>query len=338
MKGDPMPKSTGKLPTVTIVIEWENAVDVEAYWVHRAMQALEAELARFHDAMRVPVRVLYLYDQALVKAPAISDTIAAVAPRLPELCALELLPTPGLTYYQLKNYGAQRTTTEFVVMLDSDAAPQPGWLPALLQPFEDPEVMAVAGFTTLGHNNLASKMMALTWTFDLPSERQATLRRKKIHANNCAFRTAFFQANPWPDLPAFKKQCGFWLHDIERRGIKWVRTTEAMTVHAPQPGIRFLMWRAWTAGGDRDFQAYHTVSTGRLGRLGFAVFFWLKKCWRSTYRIVMKGHEVQLPLWQLPAALFLAYSYYTILCAAQLIAALTRRGAPLAALQQATQG
>lgn len=332
-----MPKSSDKLPAVTILIEWENAMDVEAYWVHRALQAFTAELAHCQDEMSTPARVLYLYDRSRVQEQDIRDTIAKVAPRLPALCTLELVPTPGLTYYQLKNYGAQRTTTEFVVMLDSDAAPQPDWLSGLLQPFEDPEVMAVGGFTTLGHNNVVSRVMALIWTFNLPSEHQATRQRKKIHANNCAFRTEFFQANPWPDLPAFKKQCGFWLRDIDRRGIKWVRTTAARTVHAPQPGVAFLTWRAWMAGSDRDVQTYYTRGPSRRQRLGFAVSYWLKKCWRSTRRIVRKGHEVQLPLWQMPAALFLAYGYCTILFVAQVVAALTRRYAPLATLQQATQ-
>ena len=332
-----MPKGTVQLPAVTILLEWENAMDVEAAWVHRAMQALEAELERCLPQMQAPPRVMYLYDQSTVNAQDISDTIAKVVPRLPEVCALELVPTPGLTYYQLKNYGVQRTKTDLVVMLDSDAAPQPGWLPGLLKPFEDSEVMAVGGFTVLGHHNLLSRMLALTWIFHLPSERGITTQRQKINANSCAFRTAFFQANPWPELPAFKKQCGFWLRDIDRRGIKWVRTVGAMTVHAPHPGLRFMVWRAWTSGRDRDFQAYHTVSPWRLGRLGYAVYFWLKKCWRSTYRIVTKGHEVHLPVWHMPAALCLAYGYYTILFAGQLASALTRRYEPLEELQQATQ-
>ena len=110
-----------------------------------------------------------------------------------------------------------------------------------------------------------------------------------------------------------------------------------MTVHAPQPGMPFLMWRAWMAGRDRDLQGYHTVRPSRLGRLRFAIHFWLKKCWHSTRRIVTQGHEVQLPFWQIPAALLLAYSYYTILFAAQMVSALTRRYTPLADLQQAAQ-
>jgi Glycosyl transferase family 2 len=329
--------SDEKLPPVTILIEWENAQDVEDFWVRRAMTALQDELERQHNRCAEPPRVMYLFNQEVVSADDIRKEIALVAPKLPQLCKLEFQATPGLTYYKLKNYGVGLTKTEFVVMVDSDAGPQPGWLPAILKPFERPEVMAVGGFTMLGYNNLVSKVMALTWIFNLKSERDITLERHKIHANNCAFRTEFFKANPWPDLPAFKKQCGFWIRDIEARGIPWVRTAEAMTIHAPQPGIPFLTWRAWTAGLDRDYQGAQTISQSKLRRLLFALQFWLKKSWRATRRIIGKGHEVDLPVWQMPAALFLAYGYYGIAFVAQLYAALTRSYEPLRALRQVSQ-
>lgn len=329
--------SDSKLPPVTILIEWENAQDVEDFWVRRAMTALQDELERQHNRCAEPPLVMYLFDRNKVAEGDIRKEIAAVAPKLERFCELRFVPTPGLTYYKLKNHGVGLTRTEFVVMLDSDAGPQPGWLPALLKPFERPEVMAVGGFTMLGYNNLVSKVMALTWIFNLKSERDRTEKRHKIHANNCAFRTAFFQANPWPDLPAFKKQCGFWIRDIEARGIPWVRTADAVTIHAPQPGIPFLTWRAWTAGLDRDYQGAQTISQSKLRRLLFAFEFWLKKSWRATRRIVGKGHEVDLPVWQMPAALFLAYGYYLILLAGQLYAASTRRYEPLRPLREVSQ-
>lgn len=324
-----------KLPPVTILIEWENAQDVADLWVRRALTALQEELERQSGICAEPPRVMYLYNRHAVTEAHIRREIAEAAPRLEQVSRIELVPTDGLTYYKLKNYGVSLTTTELVVMLDSDAAPQPGWLPGLLKPFADPEVMAVGGFTVLGYNNLVSKVMALSWIFNLRSEREQTLKRHKIHANNCAFRTAFFQQNPWPDLPAFKKQCGFWIRDIERRGIKWVRTVDAMTVHAPQPGIPFLTWRAWTAGLDRDFQGAHTISMAKGRRVLFAFEFWARKCWRATRRIVGKRQEVDLPLWQVPAALLLAYGYYTIVLTAQLWSALTQSFGPLGTAGQA---
>src|SRR5262249_7620748 len=156
-------------------------------------------------------------------------------------------------------------------------------------PFADPEVMAVAGFTTLGHNNVVSRMMALCWIFDLPSEREITGARRAMHANNPAVRTAFFPAHPLPDPGAFKNQCGLWKRDIERAKIKGVLTADAMTIHAPQPGGTFLIWRAWIEGRDRDFQEAHLMSAARLARLGYDGKFWWKRVSRSTKRILRKG-------------------------------------------------
>ena len=325
-----MPLEQQTIPPITIVIEWENAIDVEDKWTQRAMASFEAELARCHNMMSAKPRVMYLYDNSSVDEQAVRNTIATAAPRLPELADLELVPAQGLTYYKLKNYGVQRTKTDLVVFLDSDAGPQPGWLQALLKPFDDPEVMAVGGFTVLGHEDLLSRTMALSWIFNLPSEREETVKRHKIHANNAAFRTAFFKANPFPDLDgAFKKQCGFWLRDISKRGFKWVRTADAMTLHAPHPGGSFIVWRAWTTGLDRDFQAYHTVTQSRLGRLGYSFWFWAKKVGRSWYRIWVKGSEVDLPVWQRPAAMLISLGFFTLALAGELYSSVSRSFKPL---------
>ena len=334
MATEPTPITPPTLPPITILIEWENAIDVEDKWTHRAMQALRPtrRVARpdaSPTAGDVPLRPRWVAEELIRR------TIATVAPRIPELCKLEMVPAPGLTYYKLKNYGVARTETEFVVMLDSDAAPQPGWLPGLLAPFADPQVMAVGGFTVLAYDDLLSRVLALIWIFHLRGDRQITLKRKKINANNCAFRTEFFKANPWPDLPAFKKQCGFWLRDIEKRGIKWVRTVDAMTVHAPHPGYAFSSGApglpVLIASPD-----LHAGYTTRLGRLGYAVFFWIKRSVRSTLRILTRGREVELRWWQIPAALLVGNLYFAVLFVGQVWGALTRSYAPLAAARPAT--
>ncbi len=325
-----MKATSSQLPPLTIVIEWENAIDVEDEWARRAMASLQDELVRTHNLMSEKARIMYLYDETAVDQKTIRDTVSIAAPRLQELANVEFLPTPGLTYYKLKNYGVQQTKTELVIFLDSDAGPQPGWLAGLVKPFADPEMMAVGGFTVLGYEDLLSKTMALSWIFNLPSEAGLTVKRKKIHANNAAFRTKFFQENPFPDLVGpFKKSCGFWLRDIDKRGFKWTRTAEAMTVHAPHPGGKFIMWRAWTTGLDRDYQAFHTVTTSKIGRLGYAFVFWANKVGRSWYRIWTKGSEVQLPVWQRPAAMVLSFGFFTVALGGELWSALTRHFAPL---------
>lgn len=324
-----MANPTETLDPVTILIEWENAIDVEDEWTFRAMRALEAEIARVYGRMTTPPEIVYLYDETAVDERVIRDTLDKVAPQLGKLARVRLVPTPGLTYYQLKNYGAQQVTTDIVMLLDSDAGPQEGWLEGLLKPFDEPEIMVTAGSTVLGHEDFLSRTMALVWIFDLPSEAESTARQRGLHANNCAFRTAFFQANPFPDLPTFKKQCGFWLRDVRARGYRFVRTAEAIVVHAPHPGLRYVIWRAWTAGLDRDFQTYHSVATSRFGRVGRAFRFAAKKCARSLRRIVTRHREVDLPVWQTPFAVLAAWGYYGILFVGQIAAASTRSYGPL---------
>ena len=47
-----------QLPPVTIVIEWENAIDVEDKWTKEAMAALERELAAVGPRMAAKPRVM----------------------------------------------------------------------------------------------------------------------------------------------------------------------------------------------------------------------------------------------------------------------------------------
>lgn len=318
-------------PPVTIVIEWENAIDVEDEWTRVAMVALERELvsvaARFPDARP---RVTYLYDSTAVEPGTIERTIDRVAPRIREAADVEIVAAPGLTYYKLKNFGISRADTELSIMLDSDAAPQPGWLENLVKPFADPSVVVVGGFTVLAYNDLLSRTMALSWFFDLADEREKTARRRAVHVNNCAVRTEFFRAHPFPDLPMFKKQCEVWLKELTVAGHHVVRTADAMTVHAPHPGWRFLMGRAWCSGRDGDVLAYYMNTRGRPARARLALRNFRKKLGKAWRQIRRRGRSIGLTAWQVPAALTIALGFYSITFVAQLGSALTRSFAPMA--------
>lgn len=51
--------------------------------------------------------------------------------------------SPGLT--KARNIGARSTSADLVAYIDDDAVPEPGWLDALVRPFDDPAVGAVTG-------------------------------------------------------------------------------------------------------------------------------------------------------------------------------------------------
>ena len=329
MRQDSLAKGRLKLPAITIVIEWENAIDVADEWTRKAMAALLEELSAASGLFRSKPRIIYLYDSSKVPTGTIEKAIQAVAPQLVQLADVETLPTPGLSYYKLKNYGIARSQTELTVMLDSDAAPQEGWLENLLEPFADPEIMVVGGFTVLGTTDLLSRTMALSWVFNLPHQEAKTAKRSKIHVNNCAVRTDFFREHPFPDLPAFKKQCVFWLRGLTAEGYKFVRTPHAKAVHAPHPGPRFLAWRAWTGGIDSDYLGFQTVSRSRLGRLAYAFRYFGRKTLRAWRNIIRHGDKVGLPAWQFPAAMVISLTYYLVTLTGQLFSVAINDWEPL---------
>lgn len=312
------------LPAVTLVIEWENAIDLLDAWTQRAMRGLARELGEVGPRLPERPRVIYLYDRTKVPDGTIESAIEKGVPELRDVADLEIVPTEGLTYYKLKNEGVARTRTPIAVMVDSDVDPQPGWLEALLAPFDDPEVMAVGGFNQLAPEDLVSRAMALTWIFDIKGESARTELRKALHVSNCAVRTEFFKAHPFPDLEAFKKQCNFWMRAIQKEGFGYVRTGAAVGIHAPHPGIGFIAWRGWMAGRDADFVTYHTHTHNRLGRLVYAFGHFGKKLGRSWYRILFRGHAVGLPVWQRPVALIVPLGYFGVVLTAQIGSSLTR--------------
>ena len=319
----PAPQSA-TLPAATIVIEWENAIDVDDEWAGRAVAGLARELAETAASLPSPPVVNYLFDRTAVTPDTIRQIIDQAAPDLGQHCTLELVPTDGLSYYELKNYGAARATTEISVFLDSDAAPRPGWLRAMLTPFADQAVVAVGGITVLAYEDFFSRSLALSWIFGLEGERHRTSRQWGIYANNTAVRTAFFNDHPFPKLSTYKYQCVFWLRAILDQGRGYVRAPDALTIHAPHPGYRFLAWRAWITGLDRDFYVFHARSRSRVRRGMKALGFFTARTARTWWRIAAKRGAVGLPAWQVPGAMAVALIYNGGVLGGQLWSAATR--------------
>ena len=86
------------LPAVTLIIEWENAIDVEDEWTAKSMIALEREMRAVAPRMRARPRIMYLYDRNAVAEGTIARVLDAVAPGLRRDADVEVVPTEGLTY------------------------------------------------------------------------------------------------------------------------------------------------------------------------------------------------------------------------------------------------
>jgi hypothetical protein len=80
---------------------------------------------------------------------------------------------------------------------------------------------------------------------------------------------------------------------------------------------------------DRDYQAFQTATRSRIGRLGFAFKFFGGKVGKSWWRIWTRGRNVELPMWQRPAAMAIILGFYGVGLAGEIGSALTRSFEPL---------
>jgi hypothetical protein len=304
-------------PRATLVIEWENALDAQNTWVRLALTRLQAEVERI-AGREAPPPVLFVYDQEKASEEAIRALIAEVAPRLGDSGLVRLIPNPGLSYYELKNHGARLAESEFVLFVDSDTGPLPGWYDAMLEPFTDPEVIGVGGMTLLGLDTLMSRVFALTWFNPLEHEGERAERRQHAQANNIAVRRDFFLQHPFPSLTAFKQGQTVWQEDLRAAGFKIPITAKARLVHAPPTAIDYWPKRAWHEGGDRDFTVARRYGASRALRLLAVPAATLRAMGRGVGRIFAYGHRVKLPLWGYAPAVAVVLAYQLCACAGQL--------------------
>jgi hypothetical protein len=135
-----------QLPPVTIVIEWENAIDVEDDWTEKAMSGLQRELESVASRLTTKPHVTYLYNERVVDPEAIRRVIAKAAPR-PRTAELESRPS-GLTCTSSRTSASRDRRPMFRLCSIATLTPA-GWLEGLLKPFADPTIMAVGGSPSL---------------------------------------------------------------------------------------------------------------------------------------------------------------------------------------------
>lgn len=304
-------------PSFSVVIEMENARAIEWSDVGESLRALAAQIADVSAAAATrPLVILVHSGPESDSSPLIEGTLCE-APRLKDIARLQAVSVPGGRYYELKNAGVAVADGEVVVLLDSDAVPEANWLRNMLAPFDQSSTLAANGHTYLGYSCLISRTLALTWIFPLRAG-DARAERRPLNANNCAFRTQWLQANPFTIDNGFKVSCTKQTKRLQQSGAEAVRTP-AYVRHAPLSGWRFILWRAIVTGRDADRKYRDMKSRSRTRRFAGALSFWWKME-RNVFRQVLRNHRrVDLPAWQVPAALALGSAFYDVAFISQVI-------------------
>jgi cellulose synthase/poly-beta-1,6-N-acetylglucosamine synthase-like glycosyltransferase len=103
------------------------------------------------------------------------------------LPGLRVVRTPGKTSYDFKNAGAAAAASDFVVLLDADCVPRPGWWRALIEHRrQHPEAAAISGRTLYRAQGLLPRILALIDRSYVECGEPG--RTRAVSNNNCAFR------------------------------------------------------------------------------------------------------------------------------------------------------
>lgn len=242
------------LPAPSIILEWETGQEGHAARAEACLAELNRQMWAESADFAAPPELILVFDPS--QAPRGGAEAAAAGLRWPGRFEIAEAPA-GCDYYGKKNFGFRRSAGEVALFVDSDLAPEPGWLRALVAPLADPAKSVAVGRTHFETGTLYERAMALFWIFDerlAVDEIRPTLR---LVSNNIAFRRALFAALPFPERPTYRGQCSELGAKLSRLGIVMYEATAARTAHPAPAGPRAFAVRAFHAG--RDSCAYRRM-------------------------------------------------------------------------------
>ncbi len=211
---------TAAAPTFSIAIETANLDVADVDDLRACLASLEAQSPSPADACEV----------VLVNDGRVDETVVAeLHARYPWL---EIRLDDAADYVSMKVDAAATMTGEVVVLCDSDVRYDDGWLAAMLEPFRDSEIDAVAGETSTPITGSYSLAVALTFVFPRFT-REATVQSANVYwANNVAFRRPSLLAlPPTGDLPLYRGQTIVHSASFESAGVRIVRNPRARGHH-----------------------------------------------------------------------------------------------------------
>ncbi len=306
-----------KTPTFSISIEWENARFAELHRTRRMLRALREQLIALPPPP-TPPQINLLYDREVIDGDMVRDVVEAELDPKTLPATTRIVANQGLKYYQQKNFGARLSEGELTIFLDSDVIPEPGWLEAIIDSFRAPEVGAVAGETYIEYDNFYSKAFALFWFFPLRDTADDLRPTDHFHANNSAFRSEIFAANPFPELPIFRGQCVALGQSLCAKGIGLYVQKRARVSHPVPVTFSYFFIRALHNGRDEVILA--NTLTRRNRPLLRQVYWSYRNGLVASYRkIRARAKDVGLSAPGAVAAYLVAALYFTVKAVGELI-------------------
>lgn len=309
----PAPRIEEPLPSLSIIVEWENVLLAGDERGEGALRKIAREVETLSKERRVEVIVVYF--PAEVDGGALEPLVTEVFPR----GMARLLAANTGDYYELKNAGAEAATGDIVVFSDSDTHVEEDWLRQLTQPFANSSIAAVAGSSYIEPTTMLGKAFGAFWFFPVRTGNTRLEPAKGIFANNFAVRREIFARLPFRPVPGTNRgACVRWRERMLEADFTVVVNPLARTAHPPPNGGAHFFVRALTHGRDAILLARDQGRRLESGAFGALLRFTLN-CARTTINTWTRRADVGLRPWEMIPALLIGYVYYSVAFAGEVL-------------------
>jgi Glycosyl transferase family 2 len=271
----------------TIIVESYNLT--EGQGPSRWLRSLTAARAMAKDGGEVLVADVY-------GAP---EFVEMLAREFPDVRRLDVA---GLKYDEAKTAAAAAAQGEFILYLDGDCVPEPGWHTHHIAALRRPGTVAVAGYTRYDPGFYGSVMSVMDFGFLQPRTR----RPVKCYAfNNCGFRRQALLVDV--PIPAGDLRCHCYRHAclFERRGTPVELVPDARVVHETTAFLPERTRRGYdlvvAAREDPELAEHQWLRAGILS----APLFYASSVVLDWKRTLAGWRTLEMSRWQVPFALAL---------------------------------
>lgn len=300
-------------PRISVIVEWENAILSDEANHPRLLAALAAEAKDLCE----PLSLIFLFDPGVVDHGDLDRLVGKYCPMAPTL-KTELVPAPGLHYYELKNHGALKAEGETIVFADSDIVPEAGWLAALVSYLDaNPELGMVGGFTYLNPAGVFGKAFAAGWFFPVrPRAPVVNEPAQFLWANNCAYRRQVFLSHPFRPAPNGETRgaCARQLKEMKSQSVPTANISWALAAHPAPNGLKHIVTRALAEGRDHAVKHLGPKPTFRgFRRIGIKSTLYARRRLGQTVSRIRSGDDraaMSMSVFEAPICLSVMVAYY----------------------------
>jgi hypothetical protein len=239
--------------TVSIVIEWENALLSDVGRARQMLSTLGEQVRAYARTHNSRFELLVAYDPGEIDIAVPRSTVEDELDPANWPGEVRYVAAPGLHYFEQKDLGAASTGAEVVVFLDSDVVPDAGWLGYMLDAIDRPDVQVVGGHTYLAQDKLLDRLFSGFWFFEPNPGQAGVTRAGHFYANNVAFKREVLERHRFGRAVGYRGQCIELARRLEADGITIWRAADAAVSHPAPDGLRHALIRAVCQGHDNVY-------------------------------------------------------------------------------------